>query len=205
MIEGHITEKQQWKMFSAEISAQFQNNLAGKFLSEVELKGLMIILDNSDCGETYTSKYKDACELLDSGFSRGGDMNRLCVAEKNVMGTWQFCPLKLYSVVAWEVPKALTSYIGEPAARWNVGLCTESHTQDSLLRRMRYKIAAKILLHELNIHSQKMFDLAYKFETENDEHSRISIIVNAIKNRVERDPDKNVVENEEGDAVKNIK
>ncbi|GKB01032.1 ulp1 protease family, C-terminal catalytic domain-containing protein, partial [Tanacetum coccineum] len=133
MIEGCITEKHQWKMFSAEISTQFQNNLAGKSLSEVELaffpicasghfylvvfnikKGSMIILDNSDCGETYTSKYKDACELL------------------------------------------------------------------------------------------KMFDLAYKFETENDKHSRISIIVNAIKNRAERDPAKNVVENEEGDAVKKM-
>ncbi|GKB99499.1 hypothetical protein Tco_0985636 [Tanacetum coccineum] len=98
----------------------------------------------------------------------------------------------------------MESYIGEPAARWDVGLCTESEKQVSLLRRMRFKIATKILLHELNIHSQKMFDLAYKFETDNDEHTRISIIVNAIKNRVERDPVKNVVENQEGDAVKNV-
>ncbi|GJS63716.1 hypothetical protein Tco_0678280 [Tanacetum coccineum] len=102
----------------------------------------MIILDYSDRGETYTSKYKDACELLAS------------VIENH-------------------------SYIDEPTARWNVGLCTESHTQDSLLRSMRYKLAAKILLHELNIHSQK--------------------------NRAEHDPAKNIVENEEGDAVKNIK
>ncbi|GJU08363.1 ulp1 protease family, C-terminal catalytic domain-containing protein [Tanacetum coccineum] len=228
-IEGRITEKQQWKMFSAEISAQFQNNLAGKSLSEVELaffpiyasghfylvvfnikKGLMIILDNSDCGETYTSKYKDACELQKKFFSRYLSENNHPLHEKVAKVKARIPKLK------WSTTKNhvdcgvflmihMESYIGEPAARWNVGLCTESHTQDSLLRRMRYKIAAKILLHELNIHSQKMFDLAYKFETENDEHSRISIIVNAIKNRAERDPDKNVVENEEGDAVKNIK
>ncbi|GKF95677.1 hypothetical protein Tco_0288412, partial [Tanacetum coccineum] len=50
----------------------------------------------------------------------------------------------------------------------------------------------------------KMFDLPYKFETNNDEHTRISIIVNAIKNMAERDPVKNMVENQEGDAVKNV-
>ena len=37
MIEGHIKESHKWKMFSDEISAQFENNLAGKSLSEVEL------------------------------------------------------------------------------------------------------------------------------------------------------------------------
>nr|GEX84462.1 hypothetical protein [Tanacetum cinerariifolium] len=42
------------------------------------------------------------------------------------------------------------------------------------------------------------------FETENDEQKRISIIVNAIKNRNERDPaKKTLVENQEEDALKN--
>ncbi|GJT75235.1 hypothetical protein Tco_1041960 [Tanacetum coccineum] len=170
----------------------------------------MIILDNSECGETYTSKYKDACELLKRFFSRYLSENNHPLHEKVAKVKARIPKLK------WSTTKNhvdygvflmihMGSYIGEPAARWNVGLCAESHTHDSLLRRMRYQIDAKILLQELNIYSQKMFDLAYKFETENDKHSRISIIVNAIKNRAERDPTKNVVENEEGDAVKNIK
>ncbi|GJU35134.1 hypothetical protein Tco_1183488 [Tanacetum coccineum] len=52
----------------------------------------------------------------------------------------------------------------------------------------------------------KMFDLAYKFEIENDEKTRISIIMNAIKNMTERDPTmmKTVVENQKGDAAKNV-
>ncbi|GKD14690.1 hypothetical protein Tco_1199097 [Tanacetum coccineum] len=50
----------------------------------------------------------------------------------------------------------------------------------------------------------KMFDLAYKFETDNDELTRILIIVNAIKKRVERDLVKHVVENQEGDAAENV-
>ncbi|GKD63867.1 hypothetical protein Tco_1305975, partial [Tanacetum coccineum] len=65
-----------------------------------------------------------------------------------------------------------------------------SDEQVSMLRRMRFKITAKILLNELNVHAEKMFDLAFKFEAESDEQTRISIIVNAIKNRDERDPAK---------------
>ncbi|GKB42880.1 ulp1 protease family, C-terminal catalytic domain-containing protein, partial [Tanacetum coccineum] len=58
---------------------------------------------------------------------------------------------------------------------------------------------------ELNVDAEKMFDLAFKFETENNEQTRISIIVNAIKNRDERNPakTKTLVENQEEDALKN--
>ena len=67
--------------------------------------------------------------------------------------------------------------------------------QVSLLRRMRFKIATKILLHELNLHSQKMYDLALKFQSEIPEQTRISIIVNAIKNSADRDPERVVPTN----------
>ena len=63
------------------------------------------------------------------------------------------------------------------------------------MRRMRFKIATKILLHELNLHSQKMYDLALKFHSEIPEQTRISIIVNAIKNRADRDPERVVPTN----------
>ncbi|GJU04548.1 hypothetical protein Tco_1120978 [Tanacetum coccineum] len=92
-------------------------------------------------------------------------------------------------------------YISEPAAKWDVGLCTESsENQVALLRRMRFKIATKVLLHELNVHSQKMFYLAYKFHTETDEQTRISIIVNVIKNRAKHES--HAVKNQEVNAVK---
>ncbi|PWA71205.1 hypothetical protein CTI12_AA282960 [Artemisia annua] len=83
----------------------------------------------------------------------------------------------------------MESYVGETVKNWDVGLCQESDKHVSLLRRMRFKIATKILLHELNLHSQKMYDLAFKFQ-EIDEQTRIWIIVNAIKNRAYRDPEK---------------
>lgn len=64
----------------------------------------------------------------------------------------------------------LESYKGKPAADWNVGLCEESDQQFTFLRRMRFKIATKILFL--------------------DEQTRISTIVNDIKNMDERDPPK---------------
>nr|GEV05361.1 hypothetical protein [Tanacetum cinerariifolium] len=141
IIEGTIDEEQQWKVFSDEISAQFKHDVSSVSLSEVDLSpSAMIILDNSNCGETYNSKYKVVCEPL-----------------------------------------------------------------VSMLRRMRFKIATKIFLHEFNVHAEKLFDLAFKFESENEKQRRILIIVNAIKNRDERDPAKmnTFVENQEDDAFKN--
>nr|GFC23885.1 peptidase C48, SUMO/sentrin/Ubl1 [Tanacetum cinerariifolium] len=89
--------------------------------------------------------------------------------------------------------------------QWDFGLCEESNEQILMLRRTRFKIATKILFHKFNVHAEKMFDLAFKFESENDEQTRISIIVNAIKNKYERDPAKTntFVENQEDDALKN--
>ncbi|GKD69897.1 hypothetical protein Tco_1323987 [Tanacetum coccineum] len=81
----------------------------------------------------------------------------------------------------------------EPAANWDVSLCTESEMQVFVVKT-----------HAVQYPFTKMFNLAYKFETDNDEHTRISIIVNVIKNMAERDPVKNMVENQEGDAVKNV-
>ncbi|GJU39083.1 hypothetical protein Tco_1192040 [Tanacetum coccineum] len=64
---------------------------------------------------------------------------------------------------------------------------------------------ARFYYEDLMISHQRRADQEGEtFETDNDEHTRISIIVNAIKNRAERDPVKNMVENQEGDAVKNV-
>ncbi|GJX43060.1 peptidase C48, SUMO/sentrin/Ubl1 [Tanacetum coccineum] len=216
--EGRVTRSSPKKRFSkppAYLSSPFMNK---KTVVIAQVKRLEFVLGNSvlsmqgydlDCGETYKSKYKDAYELLKS-FSRYLCENNHPVHEKVAKVKPRIPKLKCRTTknhvdCGVFLMIHMESYISEPAARWDVGLCTESHMQDSLLRRMRYKIAAKILLHELNIHSQKMFDLAYKFKTENDEHTRISIIVNAIKNKSERDPakTKTVVEIQEEDALKN--
>ncbi|PWA49141.1 hypothetical protein CTI12_AA484260 [Artemisia annua] len=213
MVQGTIGKGEQWDIFSAEISAHLKKVDASKFLAEIELAffpiqvsghfyvavfnlkkspSSMVILDNSP--HTYAVKYKDACDLLKEFFARFLLEHKHPKADNvmNVRGRvlqpkWKtndnHVDCGVFAMIHME------SYVGEPVKDWDAGLCQESDMQVSLLRRMRFKIATKILLHELNLHSQKMYDLAFQFQ-EIEEQQRISIIVNAIKNRADRDPEK---------------
>ncbi|GJU47485.1 hypothetical protein Tco_1204751 [Tanacetum coccineum] len=58
---------------------------------------------------------------------------------------------------------------------------------------------------ESNVAQTEASNSETRFETDNDEHTRISIIVNAIKNMAEYDLVKNMVENQEGDVLKKRK
>nr|GEW25610.1 hypothetical protein [Tanacetum cinerariifolium] len=105
-------------------------------------KGTMIIIDNSDCVETYNSKYKGACELLETYFSRYLCENqhpkhdvvakvKARIPKLKWRNTTSYVDCGFFSMIPME------SYIGEPAVRWNVGMCTDSEMQVLLLRRMR--------------------------------------------------------------------
>ncbi|GJT03477.1 hypothetical protein Tco_0824646 [Tanacetum coccineum] len=89
----------------------------------------------------------------------------------------------------------------DAAKNWEFGLCEESDEQLSMLHRLRYKIATKIMLHQFNAVSNKMFDFAFTFETKNTEQARVSMIVDAIKNRNNRDPPKQVKETDAANVV----
>ncbi|GKD56462.1 ulp1 protease family, C-terminal catalytic domain-containing protein, partial [Tanacetum coccineum] len=84
IIKGTLTEEEQWKSFLDEIKAQFKYEPSSMSLSDFELvffpiyafnhfyvvvfniknPKTMVILDNSDSGYTYASKYKEACDPL---------------------------------------------------------------------------------------------------------------------------------------------
>nr|GEU32295.1 hypothetical protein [Tanacetum cinerariifolium] len=114
----------------------------------------MVILDNSDSGYGYASKYKEACDPF--------------------------------------------NYVGDAAKNWGSGLCEESDEQLSMLQRMRCKTAIKIMLHQFNAVSNKMFDFAW---TKYTEQARVSMIVDAIKNKNNRDPPKQVKETDAANVV----
>nr|GEY77643.1 peptidase C48, SUMO/sentrin/Ubl1 [Tanacetum cinerariifolium] len=88
----------------------------------------------------------------------------------------------------------MENYVGDATKNYEFGLCKESDEQLSMLQRLRYKIATKIMLHQFNAVSNKMFDFAFTFETKNTEQARVSMIVDAIKNMNNRDPPKQVKE-----------
>nr|GEW55925.1 hypothetical protein [Tanacetum cinerariifolium] len=68
----------------------------------------------------------------------------------------------------------------------NYGLPVELQLQYDMLRRLRFKFSTKILLHEVNVHAKKKLDLAKEFDKV-DANERMSIIVEVIKKKEERD------------------
>ncbi|GKB04078.1 hypothetical protein Tco_0832221 [Tanacetum coccineum] len=87
----------------------------------------------------------------------------------------------------------MENYVGDVPKNWEFGLCEESDEQVSMLQRL--------MLHQFNVVSNKMFDFAFTFETNNTEQARVSMIVDAIKNRNNRDPPKQVKETDTANVV----
>ncbi|GKB44583.1 hypothetical protein Tco_0889525, partial [Tanacetum coccineum] len=54
--------------------------------------------------------------------------------------------------------------MGQTAKTWDCGLVAESKQQCDMLRQLRFKFATKILLHEINVHAQKMIRYAEEFD-----------------------------------------
>ncbi|GKF81278.1 hypothetical protein Tco_0239880, partial [Tanacetum coccineum] len=52
--------------------------------------------------------------------------------------------------------------------------------------RLRFKFATKILLHEINVHAEKMLELAKDFD-KIDPVEKMAIIVDSLKNKERRD------------------
>ncbi|GJR78677.1 hypothetical protein Tco_0149462 [Tanacetum coccineum] len=80
----------------------------------------------------------------------------------------------------------MESFNGETATKWDCSLSVESSLQCDMLRRLKFKFSTKILLHEINLHSKKMLELANEFDKV-DSLERMAIIVESVKNMEECD------------------
>ncbi|GKA95153.1 hypothetical protein Tco_0817191, partial [Tanacetum coccineum] len=83
----------------------------------------------------------------------------------------------------------MESYMGQTAKTWDCGLVAESKQQCDMLRQLRFKFATKILLHEINVHAQKMIRYAEEFDKIMG-FQKMCIVVDALKNREEREKNK---------------
>ncbi|GKE20300.1 ulp1 protease family, C-terminal catalytic domain-containing protein, partial [Tanacetum coccineum] len=162
IIEGTIDEEQQWKVFSDEISAQFEHDVSFISLSEVDLKKFF------------------ARHLENYNHPKHISVAKL----KHRIPKLKWSTTKNHSDCGVFTMIHLEHYFGKPVGQWDFGLCEESDEQVLMLRRMRFKIATKILLHEFNVHAEKMFDLAFKFEFENDEQTRTGTSVIQLRRRL---------------------
>ncbi|PWA64591.1 hypothetical protein CTI12_AA343320 [Artemisia annua] len=80
----------------------------------------------------------------------------------------------------------MDNYTGEAAGKWDCGLVAESKEQSNQLRVLRFKLATKILLNEVNVHAARMYELALEFDKLPPDE-KMSIIISAVRNREERD------------------
>nr|GEZ51726.1 hypothetical protein [Tanacetum cinerariifolium] len=80
----------------------------------------------------------------------------------------------------------METFDGGPALNLDCGLLVELQLQRDMLRRIRFKFATKMLLHEINVHAGNMLELAKEFD-KTDLVEKMMIIVNAFKKKKERD------------------
>ncbi|GJR26819.1 hypothetical protein Tco_1103051 [Tanacetum coccineum] len=130
--------------------------------------GKAVIIDNSESDATYEGKYKDIVEFVRSVFGRHLLMYQntnadkiLTVAEKPTILKMKWKTKKekidcgLYMIMHMKI------YEGSTAAQWKTGLLPENDKNHRMqMDNLRSRIAAKILLHEVNIYHKKMSDYA---------------------------------------------
>nr|GEV74119.1 hypothetical protein [Tanacetum cinerariifolium] len=149
----------------------------------------MTILDNSRT--TYDSKYKEFCGFLKKmcahhlklyGHNKHAQVARLKhkipKLKWSTKGNFHDCGI--FSMLY------MKSYNGGTAPNWHCRLLVKSQLQCDMLRRLQFKFATNILLHEVNVHAKKMLDLATEFDKV-DRYQMMSIIVETVKKSEERD------------------
>ncbi|GJU32122.1 peptidase C48, SUMO/sentrin/Ubl1 [Tanacetum coccineum] len=132
--------------------------------------GKAVIIDNIESDATYDGKYKDNVEFVRSVFGRHMLMYEntnadkiLTVAKKPTILKMKWKTKKekidcgLYMIMHMEL------YEGSTAVQWKTGLLPENDKNHQMqMDNLRLRIAAKILLHEVNIYHKKMSDYAKK-------------------------------------------
>ncbi|GJV68506.1 ulp1 protease family, C-terminal catalytic domain-containing protein [Tanacetum coccineum] len=128
----------------------------------------MTILVNSP--GTYDSKYKEVCDILVRKlFARHlkqyGHIRHTQVARvKHTIPKLKWKTKENFHDCGIFTMLHMETFDGGPASNLDCGLPVESQLQRDMLRRLRFKFATKILLHEINVHARKMLELAKEFD-----------------------------------------
>ncbi|GJY46339.1 hypothetical protein Tco_0435402 [Tanacetum coccineum] len=211
MLDGTFTSfDEKWKRFSDQVNAQFNGNEGGRGLEDIDLN---ITFESheiqSESHEIHSESHKihsESHKIQSESHEIRKDIMRLIFESQAIHH------LKLYghprhamvARVKHTIPKLkwktkhnfydcgiftmlhMENFNGGPASDFDCGLPIESQLQLDILRRLRFMFATKILLHEINLKSEKMVEFAKEFDKKGPSE-KISIIIDAIKNREERD------------------
>ncbi|GJV82040.1 hypothetical protein Tco_1517910 [Tanacetum coccineum] len=129
-----------------------------------------VIIDNSDSDATYEGKYKDNVNFVRQVFGRhlmmyenrnAGKILKLAKKATVLKIKWKTTKEKIdcggYMIMHMEL------YEGSTIAQWKTSLLPENDKNHQMqMDNLRSRIAAKLLLHEVNNHRMKMSDYAKK-------------------------------------------
>ncbi|PWA53295.1 Peptidase C48, SUMO/Sentrin/Ubl1 [Artemisia annua] len=163
MIDGSLDSEGQWKSFEAQVSGHFKD-VDGIDLKDIDLKDMF-----AHHLELHRHKRYASIKKLNAKIPR---------LKWSTRSNYRDCGV--FSMLHME------SYMGEAPSKWDCGLVAESKEQFDMLRRLRFKFATKMLLHELNVHREKMLDEAKEFD-KLDCEVKMEIIVQARMNRKQRE------------------
>ncbi|PWA46454.1 hypothetical protein CTI12_AA511590 [Artemisia annua] len=163
MIDGSLDSEGQWKSFEAQVSGHFKD-VDGIDLKDIDLKDMFARHLKLHRHKRYASIKKLNAKIPRLKWS----------TRSNYRDCGVFAMLHM------------ESYMGEAPSKWDCRLVAESKEQFDMLRRLRFKFATKMLLHELNVHREKMLDEAKEFD-KLDSEVKMEIIVQARMNRKQRE------------------
>ncbi|GJU76269.1 peptidase C48, SUMO/sentrin/Ubl1 [Tanacetum coccineum] len=132
--------------------------------------GKSVIIDNSESDATYEGKYKDNVEFVRSVSGRHLLMYQNTNADKILTGSKKATNLRMKSKTTKEkidcglyMIMHMELYEGSNAAQWKTSLLPKKDKNHWMqMDNLRSRIAAKLLLHEVNIHQKKRSDYAKK-------------------------------------------
>ncbi|GKE09933.1 ulp1 protease family, C-terminal catalytic domain-containing protein, partial [Tanacetum coccineum] len=215
MLDGTFTSfDEKWKRFSDQVNAQFKGNEGGRGLEGIDLNITFESHEiqsesheiqnesheiHSESHKIHSESHKihkiqsesheikkDLMRLIFESHLYGHPRHAMVARVKHTIPKLKWKTREnFYDCGIFTMPH-MENFNGRPASDFDCGLPVESQLQLDILRRLRFKFATKILLHEINLQSEKMVEFAKEFDKK-DPSEKISIIIDAIKNREERD------------------
>ncbi|GJR83807.1 peptidase C48, SUMO/sentrin/Ubl1 [Tanacetum coccineum] len=205
MLDGTFTSfDEKWKRFSDQVNAQFNGNEGGRGLEGIDLnitfESHEIQSESHEIQNESHEIHSESHKIQSESHEIRKDLMRL-IFESHLYGHPRHA---MVARVKHTIPKLkwktkenfydwgiftmlhMENFNGGPAFDFDCGLPVESQLQLDILRRLRFKFATKILLHEINLQSEKMVEFAKVFDKKGPSE-KISVIIDAIKNREERD------------------
>ncbi|PWA54497.1 ulp1 protease family, C-terminal catalytic domain-containing protein [Artemisia annua] len=210
-------EEKQYKEFCANMKSVFKGNPEDSSMDHVELaffpiiahehfylivfnleKGTSVILDNSNSGATYESKYSKEIDILKKLFSRYLASHKHKKASD--IGTKKITLMKLKWGTKQNVIDCgvfvmmhMEEYGGEALKNWKFDFPKEGQDQQLEIIRMRIKYTTKMLMHELNIHREKINQETFEFASKNTDKALMQSMIREEIDKKKEDQDRDHV------------